>query len=318
MIRSYGITLLIGLYAVWGLQFVAEDSGPTKDSFPGAVQSATPLRHTSRFRPTASEPEISDAVIPEAALAVTSGDKTRETAQELRRLLDDGANKLRSQAGYTATFVKHEVVDDALQEAETIDLKLRHQPFSAYLKWRDVPQQVLFVEGRYDNKVLARMAGVRGLLGTLKLEPTSSLALSETRYPVTELGLLKLTERLIRQCDRDLKAGDGYALRQWGEATAAGRPCLLFVAEYDDRGLEPLYRKSLIWIDKEHFLPIAIKNYTWPADNSVASADLDEATFIEHYEYRDLQFRQQFAQSDFDSANEQYAFRGGRKSVDVD
>src|SRR5579871_485780 len=114
-------------------------------------------------------------------------------------MLEKGRAKLEGVSDYTATFIKQERVDGSdLQEVQTIHMKLRHAPFSVYMKWLVGPvgQEVLYVDGLHDNRMLVKKGGRMGkLLPSVKLDPHGSLAMGESRHPVTDAGLLTLTAK---------------------------------------------------------------------------------------------------------------------------
>ena len=91
-------------------------------------------------------------------------------------LLELGKTRIEKSPDYTATFVKRERLDgEDLQEMQTMQLKLRHKPFSLYLKWQeggDVGREILYVDGQHEQRMLVHPGGLKGkLLPDLKLEP---------------------------------------------------------------------------------------------------------------------------------------------------
>ncbi len=46
------------------------------------------------------------------------------------------------------------------------------------------------------------------MVGTLSLKPDSMLAMLDNRYPITEIGILNLTKRLIEVAELDKKYGE--------------------------------------------------------------------------------------------------------------
>lgn len=230
-------------------------------------------------------------------------------------LLEVGKHRIETFPDYSATFFKQERVEgDDLQELQTCQLKLRHKPFSVYMKWiegGDVGRQVLFVEGQHDDKLLVKLGGRKALLPTLKLDPSGSMALKESRHPVVELGLLHLSELILKYRKRDLTLKEGVHWQMITDQKVMDRECNCWVVEYDSKEIEPTYRKSITYIDKELSIPICIRNFGWP-EEEVASNDaqsLDEATLIEYYGYKDLQFETRLTDGDFDKGNSDYKFR---------
>jgi len=231
-------------------------------------------------------------------------------------LLEVGKNRLEHFPDYTATFLKQERVDgNDLQELQTIQLKLRHKPFSVYMKWiegGDVGRQVLLVEGEYEDKMLVKLGGKKGtLLRAIPLDPTGSLAMKESRHPATQMGLLHLTEQLLNYRKRDFGLKQGVRWEMVPDQQFIDRVCDCWVVQYDNPQIEPVYRKTITYIDRELSLPICVKNFGWPAEGEEAAdaAALDEATLIEYYGYTDIQAENRLSDADFDKANADYKFR---------
>lgn len=231
-------------------------------------------------------------------------------------LLEVGKHRITEFPDYTATFLKQERVDgDDLQELQTVEFKMRHKPFSVYMKWvegGDVGRQALFVEGQYDDKLQVKLGGKKGtLLPIVKLEPTGPLAMKESRYPVTEMGILQLTELLLKYRYRDLGLKQGVRWEVIPDQKFLDHPCDCLVVEYANREIEPVYRRAITYIDKQRSLPICVRNFGWPAEGVDVTdpAALDEATLIEYYGYTDLQLEHRLSDADFDKANADYKFR---------
>lgn len=220
-------------------------------------------------------------------------------------LLELGKHRIERFPDYTATFFKQERVDDALQDVQTIELKLRHKPFSVYMKWiegGDVGRQALFVEGQNDDKLHVRLGGVKSRLPTIKLEPTGSMAMQESRYPITKMGLLELADMVLKYRRRDYTLKRGVRWEMIPDQKHFDRDCDCWIVQYDSRDVEPVYRKSITYIDKELALPICIRNFGWP-DESIDASDaaaLDEATLIEYYGYADIQLETRLSDNDFE------------------
>lgn len=221
-------------------------------------------------------------------------------------LLEAGIKFLKKSPGYTATFCKREVLNGALRDdLETIDLKLRHQPHSVYMKWRDSKEEVLFVEGRNGNKLRVHHVGFKSLLGDLDIAPDSALAMTESRHPITEAGMLNLASTILSYRTRDVSSPGQVTLRELPGEKVGGRSCRCFVAEYADPHVEPTYRKTIYCLDREWSIPVSLKAYGWVNGKQPGS---DEASLFEQYEYRDIKFCS-LADADFDCCNAAYAFK---------
>lgn len=112
-------------------------------------------------------------------------------------LLRESEDAIRSVHSYKAILEKQVRIDGVLQDPEEIELKVRHKPYAVYMQWKGDGQEALYVEGEHDNHVLARAkTGLAALKGVWKLEPDSSKAMEGNRYPITEIGVQKLTQRV--------------------------------------------------------------------------------------------------------------------------
>jgi hypothetical protein len=224
-------------------------------------------------------------------------------------LLERGCAQFKKTSDYTATFLKQERLGGTLGEVQTLKLKMRHEPFSVYMKWTtgDKGRELIYVDGQNDGKLLVQPGGWKGrLTGTLALDPAGTLAMSETRHPVTKAGLVALGESLLEYHHKNLASPSGWQCELQGQQTVAGRDCYVFVVHYDSPEVCEIYRKSLQYIDCELSLPICVKNYTWPADAAAPASDDD--TLIESYTYTDIRFAQRLADADFDQTNSSYRF----------
>jgi len=230
-------------------------------------------------------------------------------------MMDQARQRLEQVDDYTATFFKQERLDGGdLLDPQVMQLKLRHEPFSVYMKWTegDVGREVLYVDGQYENRMLVKKGGRMGrLLPSLKLDPHGSLAMGEARHPITEVGLLTLTKKILDYRRRDLGIAEGVTCRMTDNERIDNRECYCFAVEYASPQIDPLYRKTITWIDKELGVPICLKNYTWPDEKETAASnpEIDEETLIEFYTYTDIKLDQRLAASAFDQANTEYTFK---------
>ncbi|MBS0201563.1 MAG: DUF1571 domain-containing protein [Planctomycetes bacterium] len=235
----------------------------------------------------------------------------RNLAQKVE-LLKKGIALLKSTPDYTAQFMKRELVGGEMLEEQNMSIKVRHAPFSVYLKWHDydIGREVMYVDGVNDGQMLVKAGGWKSKLPAISMAPDSSLAMKEARYPVTKAGLLELAESIVNYNSEDLKLRNFSGCHLMEDQLVGERTCACFVLEYKDRDSSREYRKSITLIDKEWGVPLLIKNYGWPNED-VAQNDetIDEETLIEHYTYSDVKFRSSLTAADFDHQNEDYGFR---------
>ena len=174
---------------------------------------------------------------------------------------DEVASSYDRVGAYVCLYEKEELAISN-GEQQTIRLFFR-KPFDVRLEWLDdrgkVDQTAVYRQGANNGKVLARQSGIGSLLGTLRLDPNESLALEDSRHPITEVGLGKLIERVQRDA-----ASPGIASRFLGEETLDGRPAFKFEFKAEaDKTIGGLLgaNRSLIWIDGEMKLPVKLELY---------------------------------------------------------
>jgi hypothetical protein len=229
--------------------------------------------------------------------------------------LEIGRLRLQQLPHYTCQFTKQERVDGSdLQDEQILALKFRQQPFSVYLKWLeggDVGREVLFVSGVNDDRMVVKAGrGFARLAPAISLRPNESLAMSESRHPVTQLGLLNMADLILKSRRRDLELKSGVTWELIPGQEFADRPCHCFVTVYESREVESLYRKSVVHVDDELMVPVSVQNFTWlDGELDPEAGTLDEQTLIEAYSYTNIHFDSQLADIDFDRANPDYRLR---------
>ncbi len=164
-------------------------------------------------------------------------------------------------SGYVCQYEKEErAISNG--EQQTIRLSFR-KPFDVRLDWLNdsgkVDQTAVYRQGGNDGKVLARQTGLGSLMGTMRLDPNESLALEDSRHPITEIGLGKIIERVQRDA-----ATPGITSHYLGEETLDGRPA--YKSEFTSSKGKPVgglvgANRSLIWIDQEMKLPTKLELY---------------------------------------------------------
>jgi hypothetical protein len=235
-----------------------------------------------------------------------------EALRQKVTLLEKGHAFLHRTAGYTAKMHKQEVVKDELLDEQTIFIKCRHKPFSVYLRWLtgDAGREVIYVDGANDGKLIAHDGGWKARIPAFSLSTTSMLAMRDARYPVTDAGLLGLTDTMAAVHRMDLDQANVDSCEVDHTAQFDGRPCVRFTTRYKSVAVSPQYRKSITLIDQEWNVPIHSRHFEW-GKAGVVSADneLDDATMVESYSFSEIEFGQQLTESDFDRENPEYQFR---------
>ena len=226
-------------------------------------------------------------------------------------MLERGLESFSKVSDYKAMLHKQERLGDTLGEVQKLECKLRHEPFSVYMKWHsgDIGRELIYVDGQNDGNMIVHPGGWKGrLTGALNLDPNGTMAMSESRHPVTQAGLAQLANTLLgyhRQC---LNGKQGWNCDLYDNQKINGRDCYLVIVTYDDPKFSSTYRKSMHYIDKELSVPIANRNFGWPNEDCDL-AKIDEETLVESYTWINIQIENRLADADFDSTNSEYHFR---------
>ncbi len=198
---------------------------------------------------------------------------------------------------FVAVFHKQERIKGKLQEEETIQMKFQ-KPLKVYMRWIGEPlkgTEALYVEGRNDNKLIARRGGILGI-ATLSLDPRGSLAMAGNRHPITESGFGFLLARFRENLDAALRRGELQDVRLYDE-TFEGRPSMAAEGRFVPRtGYKYYASRFVIHVDKELMLPTGAMFYN----------EKDE--LFEKYIYTNVQLNVGLSPQDFSRDNKAYRF----------
>ena len=252
------------------------------------------------------------------------GNDPRPEAHALDPVLDFARTALRNHIenhkDYTAVLAKRELVVGKLVPESKMVLKLKYGPpttagtersVAVYLKTLEPKSQagreVIWVQGRNDNRLTAHEAGLLGLI-SVDLKPESRLAMTGNRYPITEIGIEKLLGKLIERGEIDRKLGPA-TVRTTEDVSLGDRKCRLIEILHENQTAaievgkaEFEFYLAQIYIDVERLLPLKYASFSWPKSPG-GSPEL-----IEEYTYHDLQLNVGLVDSDFDTKNPAYRF----------
>ena len=295
------IVPLAGAAVCWWLTAPLEDDAPVAPPVP---------RQAAVRAPGTAVPEGPGGEAPADPLALAGWPEGRLEGTAAKRLLLDTMcavkERLKTVAGYTATFRKQERIGGVLGPEQTMAMKIRHHPFAVYLKYLspNAGKEVVYAEGHHDNKIIAHSGGMaRFLVPRLAVLPDHPLALADSRHAITEAGLANLTDKLLGFRRMDLDDPDAETILD-RVTDANGRPWLrsLHTHPHCD-GRRPFARVEILY-DPETRLPLRIDNYDWPAPGHEG-----ELLLAERYIYEDVDLGAVLTGLDFDPANPAYAFR---------
>jgi hypothetical protein len=196
---------------------------------------------------------------------------------------------------YSAIFVKKELIGQGYI-THTMDMKFRERPFGVYLRFQEPNQgrQVLYVAGANNNQLLVQEPGLKGgLIGTLALDPTAQMAMSENRHPITSIGISNMLDRIIKQWE--LEAGFGETdVKYYPEAKLGNHPVRVIQTSHPTRRNQFKYHLTRLYLDGETLFPVRVEQYDWPAQQG------GKPTQAELYMYSSVRTNIGLTDRDFD------------------
>jgi len=255
------------------------------------------------LRTRSDRPEL--PVLPDQRVRVAQRPYEELSKEELLKLLREAQSAAASLTDYSAVLVKRERIDGELGDEQELLLKIRHEPFSVYLYFL-VPegskgQEAIYVEGQNDGEMWARGAGLEGLLGTVSLQPDGRIAMRGQKYPITEIGMLNLTERILSGAEEAGKRGKAD-IRLFERARVDGRGCRCITIARPPAVEGSPVRLMRVFLDGQLGLLLRYEAYDW-------SGKRDEPPeLVEKYTYVDVKPNQGFGDEDFDVGNPDYGF----------
>lgn len=228
-------------------------------------------------------------------------------------IAEDGLNYIRTDIrDYTATLIKRERIDGIVGDAEFMDVKIRNRreaegiPLSIYMKFKKPSklkgQEVIFVEGRNNDKLIAHQGSGMFKHITAHLDPNGMMAMKGNRYPIYEAGIENLVFRLIEKGQRDKELGDAE-VKFYEDTTINKRKCMLIQVKHPNKRPEYEFYICRVFIDKELGVPVRYSAYGWPEKEG------GKPTLQEEYTYLDLSMNVGLTDEDFNPKNGNYDFR---------
>jgi hypothetical protein len=232
--------------------------------------------------------------------AVSTVPTTLDIFINMRAALATAKLRARELKSYTAILEMQEEVNGNLREMDSIQIKLRQEPFSVYMRWHDNGQEALFVRGQNGDRLLAKPTnGLAALKRLWRLDPDSRMAKQSCRYPITESGI----ENLVNRVHAFYAARDDWSSAvncSVSRSSEADRIVTKYCLQFRDKSVSPEYLESRLSFDHATGLLIDVQNLGWTDDES--------PRIVEHYAYRAIDQSATLTDSDFDVKNSEYEF----------
>ena len=190
---------------------------------------------------------------------------------------------------YTCTLIKKERIGGSWKPQQTMRVKFLAKPFSVAMKWTKnapIAEKVLYVEGKYNNKMLVEPKGwLKRLCPVALRRPDGPDAMKNTLRPVNLFGFERSLISLLEVYRRAKRAGD-LRTEFGGHYQIDGRKAILLRRCLPPKKSYPAYvTKS--YIDLEHLVPIRVEGYDW------------EGQIFCQYDYKDVKFNIGLTPDDF-------------------
>lgn len=220
----------------------------------------------------------------------------------------ESLKSLESVKDYQATFYKTELVRNRYVQHQAL-LKFRENPFSVYMGFEgpNKGREVLYVEGKNNGNLIAKESGVAGIVGGVSLSPDSSMAMSESRYPITDIGMKNLLTKLIAQWTMESKYGEcNVKITNGSMQLAKDAPpvkCKVVDSKHPKVRKQFKYHHTRLVVNRDTELPMIVEQYAFP------QADGQKPLLIGKYVYVNVKTDVGLNDSDFDANNRSYNFR---------
>ena len=204
--------------------------------------------------------------------------------------------------GYECTFVKKEAVGKELI-SQTMKMKVRHEPFSVYMYFMAPAEgrEVIFVEGRNDNKLQVHETGLASLIGTLSLSPDDSRVMAENRYPITKAGIAKATESIVKQWEEESQYGE-TEVKYFEDAKVGDYTCRVIESSHPQPRKQFPFHMTRLWIDDKSGLAVRIQQFGFPKKKEA------KPVVVEDYMFTDIKPEVRLTDRDFDVNNPNYNY----------
>tara|TARA_R110002095_G_scaffold34106_2_gene32627 strand:- start:11874 stop:12704 length:831 start_codon:yes stop_codon:yes gene_type:complete len=205
---------------------------------------------------------------------------------------------------FQATFIKREKVGRKMQPTQTMQIKFREQPLSVYLNFQKphTGREVIYFHGRNGNQILAHETGIKGLVGTISLQPNSPQAMDESRYPITTIGIRRMLFQILKQWKEERQVDAGVVVKYFPDAKLGSMQCKVLQTSYPDQKQGLRFHMTRLYIDKATNLPVRVEQYDWPTKRNPTPE------LVEEYTYTNIRTNSGLTDADFDPKNPGYNF----------
>jgi outer membrane lipoprotein-sorting protein len=199
---------------------------------------------------------------------------------------------------YSCIVTKEEAINGVLGESQTMFVRVRHQPYSVYMYFLQPfkGREVLYVDGKYNGKLVAMSDGLLRSMGRVKLNIHGDMAMKGQKYPITKFGIRTLTAELIQVAEQDVKFGE-CSVNVRHNAAIDKRPCTRIEVIHPTPRKNFRFHIARIYIDNELRIPVRYGSWMWPRQPG------EKPPLEEQYTYRRIKLNNGYDDSTFDEDN---------------
>jgi hypothetical protein len=240
----------------------------------------------------------------------TGGHSLDPVLELARQALNQMQNEVED---YSGRMIKRERIKGVLGGEVQMEFKIRtrresdgkvKRPLSAYLRFLEPKsargREVIWTEGANGNKLTGHEGGFLNLV-RVELDPKGMLAMIDNKYPITEIGLTRLVEKLIEKGERDRLIGP-CEVQIVEDQRVGDRVCRLIQVTHPQPDPRFDFHIAQIFIDTERMIPLRYAAFMWPTESG------GEPLLEEEYTYLDVKLNVGLTDTDFDPNNSAYNY----------
>lgn len=307
----------LSLAAIFSTSILGTHALIAQDSQKEIVEPIYRLSHNDSFNESNNETKTDATTTPERERIQPKPNSEIVKPHPLDKALTlakDGLNSMQTDLiDYKAIMVKRERINGKLLDPVYYSVKIRNPrqingkdvPFSIYMRFlkpaKMKGQEVIWIDGRNNNKLVAHGVGpIQGLI-KVNLDPKGSMAMKDNRYPIYDVGIENLVKKLIEKGTRDRNAGP-CKVRYVTDAKINKRSCTMVEVIHDVQKHPYEFHKAQIFIDDELQVPVRYASYLWP------TAEGKKPPLLEEYTYVNVEKNVGLTDFDFDPSNPEYDY----------
>ncbi len=196
---------------------------------------------------------------------------------------------------YTCTLVSQEKVNGKMGELNVVTMKFM-APFSVHMRWqappKDKEQEVVFVQGKNNNKMRVKSNKLGGVAGFMSIDVTDPRVLQNSRHTILEAGIGNMIDQTIKSWEIERSLGKTRVLPPVN-ARYNERDCIKIEVVRLERTSQPYYR-TVIYLEKVSKMPIHLENYAWPRESGPADGEL-----MEEFSYHRIEWNKGLKEAQF-------------------